>query len=225
MLKDCAFTLRFAVGKETERRSGIWRVWRDAGKSDVYLAIRTIAGINKISLHPSGSCTASLTSQEVARNPAAHQRLGNTRHFDQWQRPICSGELLSIPLRLRYPESELRLGIDRAPKGVVVQWLEAPSKDQVLDIVCIFTSSRFLDGDYPWKAELGTWIAQSQLPNGETFWLIARLYAAPVNLTAILDSRKPKDLPAESRALMGETGPGNVRILTDAASNASLAAA
>jgi hypothetical protein len=218
------FTVRFGVGAENGPRSGVWRVWANRGKSDVYVAIRMIAGLKKISLHATGNCNASMTSQEAKNNPTAVDRLGGTRHIDKWHRPVGTGELLSIPLRIRFPESELRSGTP-SPKETKIHWLAPPPVDHSIDVVCIFTSDSLSPAEWPWKSEGGEYIASTQLPNGETFWLISILYRTGPELTLTLDSRKPAGMPAQTRLLIGEAGPGNIRILTDAAIEPSVRAA
>jgi hypothetical protein len=67
--KEQGFVLRFAVGDKGGVRSALWRVWKDEGKDDIYVAPSgvtsdgNIAGIAKISLHESRKCTFGFTSQ------------------------------------------------------------------------------------------------------------------------------------------------------------------
>ena len=46
--------LRIAVG-EPGRRSSVWRIWSNRTASDVYVAARTVAGVQKFSFHESGA--------------------------------------------------------------------------------------------------------------------------------------------------------------------------
>jgi len=46
-------TIRFAVGSPTGLRSSTWRIWSAKHTKDVYLAARSIAGLQKVSLHES----------------------------------------------------------------------------------------------------------------------------------------------------------------------------
>jgi hypothetical protein len=213
------FTFRFGIGDPSGLQSGVWRVWADSGESDVYVAIRTIAGIKKISLHATGACNASLTSQAVKNDPTIAERLGGSRHLDQWNRPMHTGSLLSIPLRIRFLESELRTRIgSEEPKKKVV-WLPAPPSNHALDVVCNFTSQSFESGKWPWQNEGGTLLASAELQNGEAFWLTALVYRAPEGLGSLIEQQRDRArIPPNSRLLIGETGPGNVRIHTDAAS-------
>jgi hypothetical protein len=72
-------TIRFVVGTRGGLRSSTWRCWTPAGgKSDVYLAPRSLAGSYKISLHESGSWQVGLTS-EVKRKLEAEGRWTGVR--------------------------------------------------------------------------------------------------------------------------------------------------
>jgi hypothetical protein len=210
--------MRFSIGTEDGLRAGIWRVWTVHKKSDIYIAVRTIAGLYKVSLHETGQCNASMTSQAVLADPSLLQKQGGNRHLDRWQRPPPMKDLLSIPLRLRFPASELRPGVDHLPNDKAINWLPTPPEGHALDVLCIFTGSEF-SGTRPWKGDETSLLASRRLPNGETFWLISHLYKTEYHLVAFLDSLKPKNLPINSRLLIGETGPANIRIITDASSH------
>lgn len=218
MVRTNGFTVRFGVGDPNGLQSGVWRIWADSGKSDVYVAIRTIAGISKISLHSTGECNVSLTKQEIAKRPEIVNSLGGTRHLDQWNRPLHTGSLLSIPLRIRFLESELRARLVEKPEHEETMWLPAPPSDHALDVVCIFTSQSFEPNDWPWRNNEGVLVKSAELQNGETIWVVARVYRAPAELQSLIEQQRDRaGMPANSRLLIGETGPGGVRILTDAA--------
>jgi hypothetical protein len=114
-------------------------------------------------------------------------RLGDTRHIDQWHRPLHTGSLLSIPLRIRFPNSELRprLGPTAPEKNVI--WRPAPPPDHAVDVTCNFTSQAFEPGDWPWRTEGGFQIASTVLHNGDAFWIIVRLYRTPPGLNLYTD--------------------------------------
>jgi hypothetical protein len=99
--------IRLGVGSREGAKSGVWRIWAGKGKSDVYLAVRSYAGIFKVSLHESGRCSVAFTSQFAERNPSALAGRGGSRYFDKWRRKTHSGSGLSIPFRLVFPGSEL----------------------------------------------------------------------------------------------------------------------
>jgi hypothetical protein len=75
-------TLRVAVGMPG-RRSGVWRIWANRSKSDVYVAARSIAGIQKFSLHESGDWRHQWVTPQQAEEFTADRN----RVMDRWPRP------------------------------------------------------------------------------------------------------------------------------------------
>jgi hypothetical protein len=59
-------TIRFAVGSPTGLRSSTWRIWSAKHTKNVYLAARSIAGLQKVSLHESQNWSHSFVSDERA---------------------------------------------------------------------------------------------------------------------------------------------------------------
>ena len=220
MDKTKRFTLRFGIGDPDGLQSGIWRAWADPGKSDVYVAIRTIAGDWKISLHESGDCNASITEQAVSRFNDAYIQNGGSRHLDKWKRQVLTGPLLSIPMRIRFPQSELRPCVETLSKKKEVHWIPSPPPGHSVDVVCMFTSQKTETEDWPWRSNGGGFLASTKLQNGETFWLISRIYPTPPSVVRLIEQqRKRAGLPIGTRLLIGgEIGPGNIPIITDAAS-------
>jgi hypothetical protein len=79
-------TIRFAIG-EPGRHSGSCRVFAPKNKSDVYIAIRTIAGYQKWSLHESGDWRFQwVTSERALEFTEASERI-----IDQWSPPPEGG--------------------------------------------------------------------------------------------------------------------------------------
>ncbi|MGN9913594.1 hypothetical protein ACTMTJ_39285 [Phytohabitans sp. LJ34] len=75
-------TIRFAIGTLTGLRSSTWRIWTPKHTTDVYLAPRGIAGVQKISLHASGNWSYSFVSDTKA---APFVPEGASRHIDLWE--------------------------------------------------------------------------------------------------------------------------------------------
>jgi hypothetical protein len=84
-------TIRFVVG-QSGQQSSVWRVWADPGNSNVYLAVRTIIGYLKWSLHESNKWRHAWVDDEEALRTA--EELGHTgdRAFDKWDRPDEIGD-------------------------------------------------------------------------------------------------------------------------------------
>jgi len=79
------FVVRFAVGDGRGLRSSVWRVWKGRKKDDIYIAPRPMVSVLKGSLHESGLCYFSITTEHHARmisTGTAHERCALTK----WQR-------------------------------------------------------------------------------------------------------------------------------------------
>ena len=171
-MPDGEFVARLAVGRPVGPSSGVFRIWSPAGKSDVYAAMRGIAGQVKISLHESGICTAGLTAQFAAKEVDAVAAAGGERHQNRWTRLRPTGKRVVTPLRFVVPESELRLRSGDPTADDEVEWIEPPGSGRSVVISCMF-SDRCLSGDnWPGRRNGTELVGSKLLPNGEKFWLI-----------------------------------------------------
>jgi hypothetical protein len=98
--------VRFAVGSRAGLRSSAWRIWSAKNSTDVYLAARALAGVQKISLDESGSWSYSFLSEEKA---APFSAPGASRHVDIWQRPPEFGQGWRRGFAVIVPWTELRV--------------------------------------------------------------------------------------------------------------------
>ena len=172
MVKKGDLVIRIGVGSRDGPKSGVWRIWVGKGKSDVYVAVRSYAGIFKVSLHQTGECNVSLTSQFAEKNPSALSKLSGSRHFDKWRRVTHSGSQLSIPFRLVFPGSELRQISTPDDQDPAVQWIEPPASNYSVDVAVVFTGQCYGKGDWPLRQQGARLLGSFQLPNGEVLWLL-----------------------------------------------------
>jgi hypothetical protein len=98
-------TIRFAVGSPTGLRSSTWRIWSAKHTKDVYLAARSIAGLQKVSLHETWSWSHSFVSDERAK-PFVPP--GSSRHIDIWPAPPSFGEGWRRGYCIIVPSTDLR---------------------------------------------------------------------------------------------------------------------
>jgi hypothetical protein len=98
--------VRFAVGTPTGRRSSIYRLWTSKNSVDAYLAVRVVAGTQKISFHmKTGSWSHSFVSAEKAR---PYVGASGTRHIDIWRRPPDFAPGVTRAYTIIVPGTELR---------------------------------------------------------------------------------------------------------------------
>lgn len=172
MSKKDNFVIRIGVGDANGPQSGVFRIWSPNEKSDIYAAVRDIAGDIKISLHETGECNAGLTAQFAKQEFAAVTAMGGSRHQSQWLRQTHVGPLIVTPLQFVIPASELRIWRDNPILTEKVTWLEPPGVGRSIIISCIFSGQFFPDDEWPGRHN-GTYLLGTKLlPNGEKFWLI-----------------------------------------------------
>jgi hypothetical protein len=115
--------IRLAIGSDEKCESSIWRLWTNH-KGDVYLSVRVLGGIYKMSLHRDGKCQFGFTAQY---EDTAGERFGvKERHLELWELP---DENIVRAVQILIPASELRnVNIDDSKK---ITWLKPPPQDAV----------------------------------------------------------------------------------------------
>lgn len=111
---------RVAVGAATGPQSGVWRFW--TWNDDVYVALRSIGHVLKVSLHQSGVWQAGLTSEA----PRARNIDPSTRSWDRWRRPpeFAMGTVKAFQIII--PSSEVTWPRVIQPAQGKVEWLPRP---------------------------------------------------------------------------------------------------
>ena len=128
--------IRFAVGEPNGDVSSVWRVWfnklGDNSTSDVYLSYRYLGGVQKVSIHESGSIQYSFTG-EYAREKGIPNK---DRHKDKWK---LQGK---YPLfRIIVPFTELKLA-DTAANYKKVKYIQNPSYGCAIEIFLYITTGK-----------------------------------------------------------------------------------
>jgi hypothetical protein len=113
--------IRFCVGEPAGLRSTVWKIWTH--RNDVYLLSRADASQMKVSLHESGACQFSKTSESFARTG----KRNSERHMQQWRRRAEYPESGAVHLfRIIIPQSELRLASVDKKSATNVVWYPSP---------------------------------------------------------------------------------------------------
>lgn len=95
--------LRVAVG-QPGCRSSTWRFWANPGKADIYVAARTIAQAQKISLHESGDWHHAWNANA---NTAGRAPDFPDRFMHQWNRPELPEHGFTRGFTIRIPHAHL----------------------------------------------------------------------------------------------------------------------
>jgi len=160
--------IRFGVNSENGEQSSIFRMWTN--KSDVYISVRSLACIAKVSLHESGHWQYSYTSESISNKNVPNQ----SRHIEKWERPqnnIANG--CTLAFRVVVPRSELRQNNNTVKKAV--SWVPNNKPGSLSDFILIFTNSGVNVNGWPGKDSMDTQLLKRiLLPNKETIWLVTR---------------------------------------------------
>lgn len=124
--------VRFSVG-EVGNRSGVWNIWANKSTSDVYLAARENATVQKFSLHQSGDWRFAWISEDVAEAYGQDNRV-----IDRWTRPAADevGWIKAVQIRVR-PQDVVAMPDDKTP-AAKVHWLPAPPAEHILVVRLVY---------------------------------------------------------------------------------------
>ncbi len=116
-----AFDLRFGIKRTDGYTSSIWRLWVTRS-GDVYLAVRSQAGINKYSFHASGICRSAFTKEHGTPGKMSD------RLMHKWRRKHTPNEGLSRVSRvawIAFPTDFLSRDIE--VESNKIKWIDAAS--------------------------------------------------------------------------------------------------
>lgn len=125
--------IRIAVGSPTGKRSTVWKFW--VRNEDVYIQTRMFGRDAKVSLHASGDCQWSATSDWVKRVPG---RKNADRHFQKWKFERPDGTEALQVFQIRIPETELRQ-VSTTESLEPVQWIPTPPVGHTVSLDCYIT--------------------------------------------------------------------------------------
>jgi hypothetical protein len=129
------FVLRFAIADQRGALSSVWRIWKGRGKDDIYIVPRPIVSLAKGSLHASGHCFFSFTSQHQAQLVASGGAR-EKRAFTRWQRhPTPSAGLVNVVSSLFAAEY---LSLGGSPVEANTALIEAPEPGQAVIIDLLY---------------------------------------------------------------------------------------
>ncbi|TPV48578.1 lamin tail domain-containing protein [Pseudarthrobacter phenanthrenivorans] len=193
---------RFCVG-EPSARSSVWRVFAGQNASDVYIAIRSSAGLHKISLHESGDFRYQLIGmvQEdldrpdlavVSLSEDVEEKTGRIIH--QWVRPEPSPEGWTEGFRLVIPADDLQPGPSGKKDIGDVEWIPAPDAGRAVAVRGFLVNPGRGEFDLSGLVrETGvfSFLGGFKLPSGQAFVLFsATVTLLETEVVALNDMRK-----------------------------------
>lgn len=163
--------VRFCVQASNGSCSGVWKFW--VNNSDFYIAARPLAGSIKISLHESGHFRMAFLQKEIEAMRRRGQAVPQDRALFKWRRPENVPGAAVCTVTIRFPVAFIR---GRPKKGTAKKPLitfELDAECKVAEVGFFYTREKpEIIG--PTLEEIGEPLFYTQLPNGETVWMIGR---------------------------------------------------
>lgn len=172
------FVVRFAVGSPAGPRSGVWRLWTGTGRSDVYIAARTLGGVVKVSLHESGEWHHAFTKEYAADRGSPLLHPDGDRVVERWTRPREFVPGFTMAFMIIVPSTEVTIPGRPLPgryaKDVI--WVDPPTQGFATYFRVILSSpeaTSMSTSGWPGRDGMETQLlARTELTNGETLWVV-----------------------------------------------------
>lgn len=218
--------LRFGITDGKGHRAATWRLWTETGKgkSEVYLAARSLGGTLKASLHESGKWHNAYTQHAFERDVEGAITKQKDRFLEKWPRPKDIAPGITLAFRIVTPWSSTTSPIEESKTKNVI-WLPNAPKPKSTEIDVIFTKPTVSVPDWPGSRSMGTELIGSiLLENKETVWAVYWIIDTPdfspleKGTGGFYKGKSRKDLESDSiRALVFGTEPDGSRTMYDCA--------
>jgi hypothetical protein len=173
MSKRREFECQFGVGQPDGNHSGVWKVWANRHKADVYVTARSMGHALKASIHAGAGRQFGFTCEYVADALARKEWRGGSRHYDQWEGGYQLEQGASLEFVIRFPTSELRCFSlpERDLKKTV--WLSPAPEAEAVEVGLIFFPP---EAQPVFSGESGNTqlVCTGRLVDGRQVWLVSR---------------------------------------------------
>lgn len=219
-------SLRFGISDGIGLRAATWKLWTETsgGKSEVYLACRSLGGTLKASLHQSGNWHIAYSHKTFKEKVEGAIPKFKDRFIERWPRPSEIAPGVSLAFRIVTPYSAVTSSLDTGNfKGV--QWLPNAPELKATEIDILITKPTTKVTGWPGKRSMGTSLIGSfPLNNGETVWAVYWVIDMPDisqlgrGTGHLFKGRTREDLESEDlRALVFGTERDGSRVMYDCA--------
>ena len=218
--------LRFGIHDGAGRRAATWKLWTETGvgRSEVYLACRSLGGTLKTSLHESGKWHIAYSQRVFDEHvKGAIPKFGD-RYIEKWPRPSDIAPGITLAFRIVTPWSAVSTPIKKDKlKGVT--WLPNAPEPKATEIDILITKPTTQATGWPGRQSMGTsFIGSFPLENGETVWAVYFIVDMPDfsslgrGTGKFFKGKDEKNLKEEGlRLLLFGTQPDGSRVMYDCA--------
>ena len=219
-------SLRFGIRDGARRRAATWKLWTETanGKSDVYLACRSLGGSLKASLHQSGNWHIAYSQRTFKEKVQGAIPKFTDRFVEKWPRPSDISPGVTLAFRIVTPWSAVT-NVTEGSNTTGVIWIPNAPESKATEIDILLVKPTTSVAGWPGKQSMSTSLIGSiLLESGETVWAVYWVVAMP-DLTTVAKGtgsfykgKSEKDLEGEGiRALVFGTKPDGSRVMYDCA--------
>lgn len=216
--------LKFGIKDGMGRHAATWKLWTETagGKSDIYLACRSLGGHLKTSLHESGKWHHAFSQNTFNNNVEGALLQFEDRYIEKWARPSGLAPGITDAFRIVTPWSATTIEIEESNvKGII--WVPNAPEQKATEIIILITQSATPITGWPGKRAMGSSLIGSiPLENKETVWAVHTVIDMPDfkslgnGACQFYKGRTKKDLEKESlRAMVFGEGPGGSKVIYD----------
>jgi len=166
--------IRVGVAEGDSALSAVWRIWLNG--SDVYVAIRNIAGEFKTSLHASGVYRHAFVTDQLSEQ---FRPVGADRAVSKWNRPPPQAKAGTLLFQILIPESELQPARHGLPLARDVVWLPRPPAGAVT-YLSVLELVRLAPGLMPQFEGVSNTTALASWPTDPRSMLWTMVFVAPI---------------------------------------------
>jgi hypothetical protein len=216
--------LRFGIRNDAGLRAATWKLWTEAagGKSEVYLACRSLGGTLKASLHQSGNWHIAYSQRAFEERVRGAIPKHSDRFLEKWPRPSEIATGITLAFRIVTPWSAATKQISES-KSII--WLPNAPEPKATEIDVFMVHPTTPITGWPGKRSMGTSLVGSiPLENGETVWAVHWVVDMPdfshieKGIGRFYKGRSEKDLYSGGlRAVVFGTEPDGSRVMYDCA--------
>jgi hypothetical protein len=217
--------LRFGIHDGAGRRAATWKLWTEtsAGRSEVYLACRSIGGTLKTSLHESGEWHIAYSQRAFEEKVKGAVPKFEDRYIERWPRPSEIAPGITLAFRIVTPWSAVTTPVKEAKfKGVT--WLPNAPEPKATEIDILMTKPTTQITGWPGISMGTSLIGSFTLENGETVWAVYWVVDMPDfsglgrGTGRFFKGKNKKDLKKEGlKLLVLGTQPDGSRVIYDCA--------
>jgi hypothetical protein len=215
-------SVRFGVGDGATRRATTWKCWAivGAGKNDIYLANRHLAGALKASLHESGKWHIAFERDYLAKHAAPGD--WPTRVVETWDKPSDIAPGFTLAYRIITPSASVNVAPSDDERRNII-WVPPPPPDKAVEIDVALTAAHVQMSKWPGHSSMNTaLVGRFTLDNGDTVWVISQVVNMPnvtvnVNRGRYFSGRTDTDIagPDMRAILFGGVQPDGSRVMYD----------